>query len=111
MKIDPITRRPVLGAITGGLSGEGLRPVSLALVHRAAQVVDVPIIGVGGIFTGAHAMEYILAGATAVQIGSANLVNLESPFQILDELTAMVADSGAASVNELIGAVESPAAP
>ena len=111
MKIDPITRRPVLGAITGGLSGEGLRPVSLALVHRAAQVVDVPIIGVGGIFTGAHALEYILAGATAVQIGSANLVNLESPFRILDELTAMVADSGAASVNELIGAIESPAAP
>ena len=107
MKIDVSTRRPVLGAVTGGLSGEGLRPVSVALVHRAAQAVDVPIIGVGGIFTGEHALEYILAGATAVQIGSANLVDLESPFRILEELTELVANSGTAGVRELIGAVES----
>ena len=109
MKIDTNTRRPVLGAITGGLSGEGLRPVSLALVYRAAKVVDVPIIGVGGIFTGEHAMEYILAGATAVQIGSANLVNLWSPFRILDELKALVSETGVNDIKELVGAVEMPA--
>ncbi|PKB78608.1 MAG: dihydroorotate dehydrogenase B catalytic subunit [SAR202 cluster bacterium Io17-Chloro-G9] len=108
MKINPRTRRPVLGAVTGGLSGDGLRPVSLALVYRAAQVVDVPIIGVGGIFTGEHAMEYILAGATAVQIGSANLANLRAPFQILDELTALVSETDVADIKELIGAVEVP---
>ena len=67
MAIDVESRRPVLGGITGGLSGPGLRPVSLALVYQAAQVVDVPIIGVGGIFGAKHALEYILAGATAVQ--------------------------------------------
>ena len=109
MKIDIKTRRPVLGNVTGGLSGEGLRPVSLALVYRAAQAVDVPIIGVGGIFTGEDALEYILAGATAVQIGSANLANLQAPFQILDELTALVSEASVPNVTELIGAVEAPA--
>ena len=109
MKIDTKTRRPVLGAITGGLSGEGLRPVSLALVYRAAQAVDVPIIGVGGIFTGKHAMEYILAGASAVQIGSASLVNLWSPFRILDELAALVSETGVHDIKKLVGAVEMPA--
>ena len=89
MKIDLKTRQPVLGNITGGLSGHGLRAVSLALVYQASRVVDVPIIGVGGIFSGDHALEYILAGATAVQIGSANLADLWSPFRILDELTAL----------------------
>ncbi|MCH7712384.1 MAG: dihydroorotate dehydrogenase [Chloroflexi bacterium] len=107
MKIDLKTRKPVLGAVTGGLSGEGLRPVSLALVYHASRAVDVPIIGVGGIFTGEHALEYILAGATAVQIGSANLADLWSPFRILDELTSLVAQEGVSSLGELTGAVES----
>ena len=108
MELDPRSRRPVLGAITGGLSGEGLRPVALALVYRAAQAVDVPIVGVGGIFTGEHAMEYILAGATAVQVGSANLADLKSPFRILDELTDLFLESGANDIAELVGAMEPP---
>lgn len=107
MKIDVKTHKPVLGAVTGGLSGEGLRPVSLALVYRASQAVDVPIIGVGGIFSAEHALEYILAGATAVQIGSANLADLWSPFHILDELTTLVSSQGISSLSELTGAVHS----
>ncbi|PKB83900.1 MAG: dihydroorotate dehydrogenase B catalytic subunit [SAR202 cluster bacterium Io17-Chloro-G9] len=107
MKIDLKTRKPVLGAVTGGLSGEGLRPVSMALVYQAARAVDVPIIGVGGIFTGEHAMEFLLAGATAVQIGSANLADLWSPFRILDELTALVAGEGVSHVGEFTGAMKS----
>jgi len=106
MTIDVETRRPVLGAITGGLTGPGLRPVSLALVYRAAQAVDVPIIGVGGIFEAQHAMEYILAGATAVQVGSANLAELSAPFRIVDGLRDHLADSGVRRVGELIGAVQ-----
>ena len=106
MKIDLKTRRPVLGAVTGGLSGEGLRPVSLALVYHAAQAVDVPIIGVGGIFSGEHALEYILAGATAVQIGSANLADLWSPFRILDELTSLISREGVSRLGDLTGAVD-----
>ena len=106
MSIDVESRRPVLGAITGGLSGHGLRPVSLALVYRAAQVVDVPIIGVGGVFEGKHAMEYIMAGATAVQVGSANLVNLWSPFRIVEELREQLASWGMRHLEEIIGAAQ-----
>ena len=99
----------MLGAVTGGLSGHGLRPVSLALVYRAAQAVDVPIIGVGGIFIAEHALEYIMAGATAVQIGSANLVSLWSPFRILDDLQTYLVDHGVQDIKQLIGVARSPA--
>jgi dihydroorotate dehydrogenase (NAD+) catalytic subunit len=105
MQIDIETRKPVLGAVTGGLSGQGLRPVALALVYRAAQVVDIPIIGVGGIFNANHALEYFLAGASAIQIGSANLVDLWSPFHILDELEVYLGEAGISDIKELIGAV------
>ena len=105
MQINIESRQPVLGAVTGGLSGHGLRPVALALVYRAAQVVDVPIIGVGGIFNASHALEYFLAGATAVQIGSANLADLWSPFRILDELKVYLGEAGVSDIGELVGAV------
>ena len=106
MRIDVETRRPVLGAVTGGLSGPGLRPVSMAMVYRTAQAVDVPIVGVGGIFSGEHAVEYLLAGATAVQVGSANLADLWAPFRILDQLRAFLGESGITDVSDLTGAVD-----
>ena len=106
MAIDVETRKPVLGGITGGLSGPALRPVSLALVYLTAQVVDVPIIGVGGIFQAEHALEYILAGATAVQVGSANLAGLWAPFRIVDELRKYLEISGVGHVKELIGSAQ-----
>ena len=102
MRIDTTTRQPVLGNITGGLSGVGLRPISLALVYQISKVVDVPVIGVGGIFSGEHAAEYILAGATAVQIGSANLVGLSAPWRILAELEDWMRQSGISSLKELV---------
>lgn len=105
MAIDVDTGRPVLGNITGGLSGPGLHPVAVAMVYRAAQVVAVPIIGVGGIFTGKDALEFIRAGATAVQVGSANLADLRSPWRILEELTAWLGEREIADVRELVGAV------
>ena len=83
-----------------------LRPISLALVYRAAQVVDVPIVGVGGIFEAKHVLEYILAGATAVQIGSANLVGLWSPFRIVDELRDYLETSGVSRLAELTGGAQ-----
>ena len=106
MRIDLATATPVLGNITGGLSGMGLRPVSLALVYQAAQAVDVPIVGVGGIFEAEHAIEYILAGATAVQIGSANLVNLGAPWRILDDLRDYMTDNDITDLEELRGAAQ-----
>lgn len=109
MRIDLASRRPVLGNITGGLSGMGLRPVSLALVYQTAQALreagkEVPIIGVGGILEAEHAIEYILAGATAVQIGSANLINLGAPWRILDGMREYMADNSISSLNEIRGA-------
>ena len=101
MRIDLKTRRPVLGNVTGGLSGMGLRPVSLALVYQVAQSVDVPIIGVGGIFDTDHALEYILAGATAIQIGSANLVSLGAPWRILNGLYDHMVEHGISDLAEL----------
>jgi dihydroorotate dehydrogenase (NAD+) catalytic subunit len=111
MRIDVETRRPALGAVTGGLSGPGLRPVALAMVYRAAQVVDVPIVGVGGIFHGNDAVEFLLAGATAVQVGSANLADLWAPFRIVDQLTAYMGENGIPSVSELVGAVDTSPRP
>ena len=106
MTIDLDSRRPVLGNVTGGLSGPGLHPVAVALVYRAAQAVNVPIIGVGGIFTAEDALEFILAGATAVQVGSANLADLWAPFKILEGMQAYMGERGIAGMEELIGAVE-----
>jgi dihydroorotate dehydrogenase (NAD+) catalytic subunit len=106
MTIDVEARKPVLGGVTGGLSGVGLRPISLALVYRASQAVDVPIIGVGGIFEAKHVLEYILAGATAVQVGSANLADLWAPFNILEEMQIYLGERGITDIRELIGAVQ-----
>ena len=106
MVIDLASRRPVLGAVTGGLSGPGLLPVSLALVYRAAQVVDLPLIGVGGIFSAADALQYFMAGATAVQIGSANLADLWAPVNILRELKSYLREEGVGDLKTIIGAAQ-----
>ena len=109
MTIDVEQRKPVLGGVTGGLSGPGLRAVALALVYRVVQAVDVPVIGVGGIFTANDALEYILAGATAVQIGSANLADLWAPFNILEELRVYLEQRAITDINQLIGAAQAKA--
>ena len=106
MTIDLDSRKPALGNVTGGLSGPGLHPVAVALVYRAAQAVDVPIIGVGGVFTAEDALEFILAGATAVQVGSANLADLWAPFKVLEGMQAWLGERGISDINDLIGAVE-----
>ena len=106
MAIDVKTATPVLGNITGGLSGPGLRAVSLALVYRAAQVVDVPIVGVGGIFTAEDALQFLMAGATAVQVGSANLASLWAPFEVLAGLKAFMREREIADIHEIIGAAQ-----
>ena len=103
MHVDIETGRAVLGTGYGGLSGPALRPVAMALVHKAAQAVSVPIIGVGGIMTGQHAAEFLMAGATAVQVGSANLADLYAPFRILSELEDLLTRWEVDSVEQIIG--------
>ena len=103
LHIDVDTGRAALGTGYGGLSGPALRPVALALAHKAAQAVSAPVIGVGGIMTGRHAAEYLMAGATAVQVGSANLADPEAAFRISGELAALLAEWEVSSVGEITG--------
>ena len=102
--IDIEAKKPVLGGVTGGISGPALRPVGVGLVYHAAQAVNVPIIGVGGIFTARDALEYIMAGASAVQIGTANLADFRKPLEVLDGLRAYMGEHGVADIAELVGA-------
>ena len=94
MAIDADRARPVLGGVTGGLSGRGVKAVSLALVWKAAGVVDIPVIGAGGIENAADAVEFILAGASAFQIGSVVLRDLSAPSQIIRGLESYMRQKG-----------------
>ncbi len=104
MKIDIDRRRPVLGNVMGGLSGPAIRPVAVRMVYQVAQAVTVPIIGMGGIMTTEDALEFILAGASAVAIGTGNFVEPELAERMADELTAYLDKTGTASIADLVGA-------
>lgn len=104
MAIDIWRRRPVLGGITGGLSGPAIKPVAVAMVYELAQHVDVPLIGMGGIATWQDAVEFILAGASAVAVGSALFANPLAPLEIIDGLVDYCRAQQVSSVRELIGA-------
>ncbi len=108
LHVDVDSRKAVLGTGYGGLSGPALRPIAMALVHKASHSVNVPVIGVGGIMTGRHAAEFLLAGASAIQVGSANLADLNAPFRILAELEALMLEWEISDVSELIGRAEFP---
>jgi dihydroorotate dehydrogenase (NAD+) catalytic subunit len=105
MAIDIKTRRPVLGNVTGGLSGPAVKPVALRMVYEvSAAVRDIPIIGCGGIMTAADALEFFMAGASAVQIGTANLVNPCAPAEVLAGIRAFLQKEKISALKELIGA-------
>ncbi len=108
LHIDVDSWTPVLGAGHGGLSGPAMRYISLGLVHRASQVVGIPIIGVGGVITGHHAAEYLLAGASAVQVGSANKADFRTPFRVLTELETLLNQWEVSNVSDIIGAATFP---
>ena len=103
MAIDVKTRRPVLGNITGGLSGPAIKPIALRMVWQVSKVVDIPIIGMGGIMTGQEVVEFLLAGATAVSVGTANLVSPNSMIGILNELKNYMVNNKIFDIHELIG--------
>jgi dihydroorotate dehydrogenase (NAD+) catalytic subunit len=102
--IDVTRRQPLLGSITGGLSGPVIKPVALAMVYEVAGSVEIPVIGCGGIATASDALEFIMAGASAVQIGTANLASPRAPLEVLEGLEAFMAEEGVADITELIGA-------
>ena len=112
MVIDTHTMRPALAGVTGGLSGPAIRPVALRCVWQVHQALPkVPIIGVGGIRTGLDALQFILAGASAVQVGTAVFGDPNAPIRVLDELRAALAQRGIASLEEAIGLAHRPPDP
>jgi dihydroorotate dehydrogenase (NAD+) catalytic subunit len=105
MAIDAKSRRPILGNITGGLSGPAIKPVALALVWKVAQAVDIPLMGLGGITTGLDAVEFMLAGATAVQVGTASFVRPNAATLVVDGIASYCRQHGVGSAAELVGAL------
>lgn len=105
MKIDVEKRRFVLANKTGGLSGPAIRPVAVRMVYQAAQAVKIPVIGMGGIRSAEDALEFILAGAAAVSVGTANFHNPYVTMEILDGIRAYMEQYGVSDVRELVGAV------
>jgi dihydroorotate dehydrogenase (NAD+) catalytic subunit len=103
MKIDVHTRRPALGWGSGGLSGPALKPIAIRLVYQVAKVVRVPIIGCGGVTTSEDAVEFLLAGASAVQVGTATFRNPRAALDVLEGLEAFVREEGIEDVREIIG--------
>lgn len=106
MAIDVKTRRPLLANVIGGLSGPAIKPVALRMVFDVARTVSVPVIGIGGIQTAEDALEFILAGATAVQIGTANFVNPRVSEEIVEGLGEYVQQENLDSIRSLIGALQ-----
>jgi len=105
MAIDYRTRRPVLGNITGGLSGPAIKPIALRMVHEAYRAVKIPIIGMGGIMTPEDVLEFMIAGAAAVQVGSANIFDPMASINIAKGLTTLLKTCKINGVNEITGSL------
>ena len=104
MAIDTKTRRPAIGNITGGLSGPAIKPLALALVYEVAGAVKVPVIGCGGIATATDALEFIMAGASAIQVGSATFSNPRASLDVLAGIKRFMEKEGIKKLDEIIGA-------
>jgi len=111
MAIDAKTRRPKLANIIGGLSGPAVKPIALRMVWQVASAVAIPVIGIGGIGTAEDAIEFLLAGASAVQVGTANFYNPAATGQIVDGIETYLREQGETSVRAIIGALRLGATP
>ena len=108
MAIDAEKRRPVLSTITGGLSGPAVKPIALRMVWQTAQTVKVPIIGMGGIASATDAIEFLLAGASAIEVGTYNFVDPSVTTQIVDGIEDYMRRHGFTDIQDLIGALQIP---
>jgi dihydroorotate dehydrogenase (NAD+) catalytic subunit len=104
MAIDLVNRRPPLGSTTGGLSGPAIKPVALAMVYELAGTVAVPVVGCGGIASASDALEFIMAGASAVQVGSASFKNPRASLDVLEGIERFMEKEGIKNLGEIIGA-------
>jgi dihydroorotate dehydrogenase (NAD+) catalytic subunit len=106
LAIDPRTRRPRIAAGLAGLSGPAIKPIALRMVFQAARAVKIPVLGLGGIASGTDAAEFLIAGASAVQVGTATFWDPRSPARIARELDGFLAEQGIARVAELVGSIK-----
>jgi dihydroorotate dehydrogenase (NAD+) catalytic subunit len=106
MAIDAKTRKPVLSTITGGLSGPAVKPIALRMVWQVAKAVKVPVIGLGGIMNATDAIEFMLAGATAIQVGTANFIDPAISVKIVEGIDNYLNKNGFSSAKDIIGALE-----
>lgn len=105
MAVDVKTRKPVLSTITGGLSGPCVKPVALRMVWQVAKVVKIPVVGLGGINSATDAIEFLLAGASAVQIGTANFIDPTITIKVIDGINEYLDQNGFKSVKDIIGLI------
>ncbi len=103
MTIDVTARQPLLGSKTGGLSGPAIKPIALSMVYEVVGAVELPVIGCGGITTGNDAIEFIMAGASAVQVGTAIFTNPRAPLDVLEEIEHFMQKEGVKDIGEIIG--------
>jgi dihydroorotate dehydrogenase (NAD+) catalytic subunit len=106
MAINAETRKPVLSTITGGLSGPAIKPVALRMVWQVYNAVKIPVIGMGGIMNATDAIEFMIAGASAIQVGTALFKNPSIPVQIIDGISSYMEQHKIQSVNEIIGSLQ-----
>jgi len=104
MRIDTRRRRPILGTGSGGLSGPAIRPIAVHITYQVAQAVSIPIIGAGGVTSAQDALEFLMAGASSVQVGTATFADPLAPLKVIEGLAAYVREQGFASIRDVIGA-------
>jgi dihydroorotate dehydrogenase (NAD+) catalytic subunit len=104
MRIDVARRRPILGTGSGGLSGPAIRPIAVHMTYQVAQAVSIPIIGAGGVASAEDALEFLMAGASAVQVGTATFADPTAPLRAIEGLAAYVRAQGLASIRDVVGA-------
>ena len=106
MAVDIETRRPKLANITGGLSGPAIKPIALRMVWQVAQAVNIPVIGIGGIMTAKDALEFLIAGAVAVQIGTVNFINPNAAIEIIDGIESYLLERKIDRLSDIIGSIK-----
>jgi dihydroorotate dehydrogenase (NAD+) catalytic subunit len=106
MSVDVRTRKPRIANVIGGLSGPGIRPVAVRMTHQVVQTVKIPVVGIGGIMRAEDALEFLIVGARAVQVGTANFVDPNAMQTILADLEAFCVEQGVSDINDLIGSLQ-----
>ena len=105
LAIDPYKRKPVFDNIYAGVSGPAVKPIALRMVHEVSKAVSIPVIGLGGIVSGVDAIEFMMAGASAIQIGTVNFFNPNAGKEVVEQMEQFCMEQGIKDINEIIGII------